>query len=59
MPTGDGATLVVALLFMLLLAAINLRGVGESVKFNVVLTLIEMPALAIVIVDRLRRHRRR
>ena len=35
---------------MLLLAAINLRGVGESVKFNVVLTLIEMAALAIVIV---------
>ena len=48
-PTGDGATLVVALLFMLLLAAVNLRGVGESVKFNVVLTLIEMLALAIVI----------
>ena len=35
---------------MLLLAAINLRGVGESVKFNVVLTLVEMTALAIVIV---------
>jgi amino acid transporter len=49
-PTGDGATLVVALLFMLLLAAVNLRGVGESVKFNVVLTLVEMIALAIVIV---------
>ncbi|GAA4108429.1 APC family permease [Nocardioides fonticola] len=48
-PTGDGATLVVALLFMLALAAINLRGVGESVKFNVVLTLVEMAALAIVI----------
>src|SRR6187399_2480505 len=37
-PTGDGATLVVALGFMILLALINLRGVGESVKFNVVLT---------------------
>ncbi len=49
-PTGDGATLVVALAFMLLLAGINLRGVGESVKFNVVLTLVEMTALAIVIV---------
>ena len=36
--------------FMVLLAVINLRGVGESVKFNVVLTLIEMAALAIVIV---------
>lgn len=49
-PTGDGATLVVALIFMVLLAVINLRGVGESVKFNVVLTIIEMAALAIVIV---------
>ncbi len=49
-PTGDGATLVVALAFMVLLALINLRGVGESVKFNVLLTLIEMAALAIVIV---------
>ena len=48
-PTGDGATLVVALLFMCVLAAINLRGVGESVKFNVLLTVIEMTALAIVI----------
>ena len=37
------------MLFMVLLAAINLRGVGESVKFNVVLTLVEMTALAIVI----------
>ena len=41
--------LVVALVFMLVLAAINLRGVGESVKFNVVLTMVEMLALAIVI----------
>jgi amino acid transporter len=48
-PTGDGATLVVALAFMVLLALINLRGVGESVKFNVLLTLVEMTALAIVI----------
>lgn len=49
-PTGSTASLVTALLFMVLLAAINLRGVGESVKFNVVLTMIEMLALAIVIV---------
>jgi basic amino acid/polyamine antiporter, APA family len=49
-PTSDGATLVVALAFMVLLALINLRGVGESVKFNVLLTLIEMAALAIVII---------
>ena len=34
---------------MVLLALINLRGVGESVKFNVVLTLVEVTALTIVI----------
>ncbi|WP_460798371.1 APC family permease [Nocardioides pacificus] len=45
---GAGATMV-AMAFMVLLALINLRGVGESVKFNVVLTLVEMTALAIVI----------
>lgn len=48
-PTSTGATLVVALGFMVVLALINLRGVGESVKFNVVLTLVEISALAIVI----------
>ncbi|TYL46153.1 APC family permease [Nocardioides sp. BGMRC 2183] len=48
-PTGDTATLLTALAFMCLLALINLRGVGESVKFNVVLTLVEVAALAIVI----------
>ncbi|HEX4905923.1 MAG TPA: APC family permease, partial [Acidimicrobiales bacterium] len=48
-PTSEGAVLAVALGFMLLLAVINLRGVGESVKFNVVLTLVEIAALAIVI----------
>ena len=46
---GTNLILVVALAFMAFLALINLRGVGESVKFNVVLTLIEMTALAIVI----------
>ncbi len=48
-PTGDTATLLVALGFMVLLAAINLRGVHESVKFNVVLTLVEVTALAIIV----------
>jgi APA family basic amino acid/polyamine antiporter len=38
-----------ALGFMVLLALINLRGVGESVKFNVILTLVELAALTIVI----------
>ena len=46
---GQGVITAVALGFMLLLAAINLRGVGESVKFNVVLTVVEMAALCIVI----------
>jgi amino acid transporter len=46
---GNTAITAVALGFMLLLAAINLRGVGESVKFNVVLTLVEITALVIVI----------
>ncbi|THJ65485.1 APC family permease [Arthrobacter echini] len=46
---GQGVITLVALGFMLLLAVINLRGVGESVKFNVVLTLVEMTALCIVI----------
>jgi APA family basic amino acid/polyamine antiporter len=46
---GTGTTTLVAMAFMALLALINLRGVGESVKFNVVLTLVEISALAIVI----------
>jgi amino acid transporter len=40
---------IIAMAFMVLLALINLRGVGESVKFNVFLTLVEITALAIVI----------
>jgi amino acid transporter len=46
---GSTAITLVAMAFMVLLAVINLRGVGESVKFNVVLTLVEMTALVIVI----------
>ncbi len=46
---SSSTTLITALVFMLVLAAINLRGVGESVKFNVLLTIVEMTALAIVI----------
>ena len=48
-PTGTTPVVAVAMGFMVLLALINLRGVGESVKFNVVLTMIEVTALAIVI----------
>ena len=46
---GTGTLTLIALGFMVLLALINLRGVGESVKFNVVLTLVEVTALTIVI----------
>lgn len=34
---------------MLILAAVNLRGVAESVKMNVVLTLVELSGLAIIL----------
>ncbi|QUG99985.1 APC family permease [Saccharopolyspora erythraea] len=40
----------VAIGFLLILAGINLRGVGESVKMNVVLTCVELTGLLIVIV---------
>ncbi len=46
---STGVITVIALAFMVLLALINLRGVGESVKFNVILTLVEVIALTIVI----------
>jgi APA family basic amino acid/polyamine antiporter len=46
---GTGTITIIAMAFMILLALINLRGVGESVKFNVILTLVEMTALFIVI----------
>lgn len=46
--TGVGVT-GVALLFILLVAAVNFRGVGESVKANVVLTVVELSGLLIII----------
>ena len=48
---GDGALLITAISigFMVLLGLINLRGVGESVKANVVLTCIELTGLLIII----------
>ena len=52
-PLGDAAQPVataVALAFLMLVALINLRGVAESVKANVVLTLIELTGLSLVIV---------
>jgi amino acid transporter len=47
--TGSAAIMVVALGFMTLVAAVNLRGVGESVKANVVLTLVELSGLLMVV----------
>ena len=41
--------MLVALGFMALVALINLRGVGESVKANIVLTLVELSGLLLVI----------
>ncbi len=41
--------MLMALGFMLLVAAINLRGVSEGVKTNVVLTLVELSGLLLVI----------
>jgi amino acid transporter len=46
---GTTAVMLIALAFMALVAAVNFRGVGESVKANVVLTLIELSGLLLVI----------
>lgn len=45
----DAPSTLVAILFVLALAALNLRGVSESVKTNVVLTLVELTGLMIVL----------
>lgn len=46
---NQGGVTWVAVIFMVVLALINLRGVAESIKFNVVLTLVEFTGLMIVI----------
>ncbi|HET7668453.1 MAG TPA: APC family permease [Mycobacterium sp.] len=46
---GKVGIVAVALLFMAMLATVNLRGVGESVKLNVALTIIEISGLLLVI----------
>ncbi|MET8688278.1 APC family permease [Streptomyces sp. NPDC004732] len=40
---------LIAIAFIVLLAALNMRGVSESVKTNVVLTLVELTGLAIIL----------
>jgi len=47
---GTSGLLWIALGFMTLVALVNFRGVGESVKANVVLTLVELSGLLLVIV---------
>ncbi len=49
LPTGGDGRLLIALAFMALVALVNLRGVGESVKANVVLSLVELSGLLLVI----------
>ena len=48
---GNGSVplLLIALGFMTVIALINFRGVGESVKTNVVLTLVELSGLLLII----------
>ncbi|MBU8831576.1 APC family permease [Mycolicibacterium goodii] len=46
---GKAGVVVLALLFMALLAAVNYRGVSESVKLNVFLTFVEITGLGLVI----------
>ncbi|MCM2579188.1 APC family permease [Streptomyces meridianus] len=45
----DVSPTLVAILFVLALAALNLRGVSESVKANVVMTLVEVSGLLIIL----------
>lgn len=47
--TGAFGVTVVSLAFMAIIAAVNVRGVGESVKMNVVFTCIELSGLVIII----------
>ncbi len=46
---GTAGIIAVAVVFMVIVAAVNLRGVGESVKLNVVLTIVEITGLMMVI----------
>ncbi|HET6989270.1 MAG TPA: APC family permease [Kribbella sp.] len=48
-PDRGSLLMITALGFMTLIALVNLRGVGESVKANVVLTCVELSGLLIVI----------
>ncbi len=47
--SGGTGVILLGLAFMAIVAAVNFRGVGESVKANVVLTCVELTGLLIVI----------
>ena len=49
LPAGGATLTTLALGFMLLVALVNFRGVSESVKANVVLTMVELSGLLLVI----------
>ncbi|UBH06218.1 amino acid permease [Leucobacter sp. Psy1] len=48
-PTDATATMFAAIAIIVILALINLRGVGESVKFNLVLTLVTLSIMGVII----------
>jgi amino acid transporter len=47
---GDVPTVIVALVFLGAVAALNVRGIDESVKTNVALTLVELGGLVLVVI---------
>lgn len=48
-PTTPQAGMWAAIIIIVILALINLRGVGESVKFNLVLTIVSLAIMAVII----------
>jgi basic amino acid/polyamine antiporter, APA family len=47
--TESPPTVLIAIVVILLVAAVNYRGVGESIKINIVITLIELSGLLFII----------
>ena len=48
--TENPPTVLIAVLVILLVAAVNYRGVGESIKVNIAITLVELSGLLFIIV---------
>src|SRR5215217_2965161 len=47
--TENPPTVLIAILVILLVAAVNYRGVGESIKVNIAITMIELSGLIFII----------